>query len=494
MNDHILDLTSGFTGGTQAKWRALTDKVLRGADFAETLVRVTEDGIVRGPLFTDAPETDAPENAGIGKVEIPHLAGRPWHITSEIDHPDIEHANSDMLADLNGGVSALSLRIDPVGESGIAVRDRSDLQRLLSGIMTDLVPIALTPSPDNFAVAALLAEHFQDRPELADIHISLGYAPLTDGGDKILDIAGWVKANAPHWKAISIDASSVHEAGATQAQELAYMLSRAVSYTKRLKSCGFTADDIFSLTDIYLASDQDGHMGIVKLRAAHLLWAKMAESFGASDTACTIRATSSRRMLSKIDPWSNLLRLGGAAFGAVCGGADYITTLPFTQPLGLATSFARRIARNQQILLMEESRLGQVNDPASGSYTHETLTHELAKTAWGLFQDMEKLGGWADAQDWFQEQIKSAHEMRMAKIENGEILLVGVNQFTKPDVRKAEILPRPKTKTKSGTEINTDDFTTAIGQAKDGYLLPLSRQISTFKPVRLSEIIEGDAS
>lgn len=489
MTDHILDLADGFTCGTKAQWRTLTEKTLRGADYVETLVRRTEDDIVRGPLFTDAPE-----NTGVAKGKTPHLAGRPWHITSEIDHPDIEQANGDILSDLNGGVSALSLRIDPTGKDGITVRDRSDLQRLLSGVMTNLVPISLVPSANNFHTATLLAEHFQNRADLADIHISFGFTPTQNDSQKSADLAHWVKTNAPHWQAFSIDSASVHEAGATQAQELAYMLSYAAHTIRDLQTHSFKVGDILSLIDVHLASDQDGHMGIVKLRAARMLWAQMAEGFGTRNTTCIIHATSSRRMLSKMDPWSNMLRLSEATFGAVCGGADYITTLPFTQPLGLATSFARRIARNQQILLMEESHLGQVQDPASGSYTHETLTNELAKTAWGIFQEMEKLGGWADAQEWFHTQIKSAHKNRVAKITSGETLLVGVNQFTKPDVRKAEILPRPKAKTKSGSEISTNNFADSIGQVKDGFLLPLAQQESLFSPVRLSETIEGDAS
>jgi methylmalonyl-CoA mutase len=487
MNNHILDFTAGFTGGTQAQWQALTEKALRGADFTETLVRRTEDGIVRGPLFTDAPE-----NTGVSKSEIPHLAGRIWHTTSEVDHPDIDHANADILADLNGGVSALALRTDPTGKDGIAVRDRSDLHRLLSGVMANLVPIAVVPSAHNFETAALLAEHFQNDSQLTDIHISLGISPL-ENTQRLASITSWLKTNAPHWKAMSIDAARVHEAGATQAQELAAMLSQAVSVIRKLQAHNVNVDDVLSLMDIHLASEQDGHMGIIKLRATRMLWAKMAESFGAKNTNCTVHATSSRRMLSKMDPWSNMLRLSGATFGAVCGGADYITTLPFTQPLGLATPFARRISRNQQILLMEESHLGHVADPASGSYTHETLTYELAKNAWGLFQEMEKLGGWDAAQDWFKKQIKSAHQTRMAKIQSGESLLVGINQFTKPDVRKAEVLPRPKIKPKSGSEINTDNFAEAVAQIKDGHLLPLRQQDNPFKPVRLSEVVEGDA-
>ena len=493
MTDHILDLAAGFECGTKAQWRALTDKALRGADFAKTLVRYTEDSIQRGPLFTQVPVDTA-----IQKTNIPHLSGRPWHITAEIDHPSIAHANKDLLAELEGGASAVALRIDPAGKDGIALRDRSDLQRLLSGVMCELVSLSLVPSADNFYLAALLTQYFQNRADLTDIHLSLGVGTnICD--KKLAGLALWVKAHAPHWKAVSIDAATIHEAGATPAQELAAMLSQAVCMIRRLQALDFAVDDILPLMDVHLASDQDGHMGIVKFRAARLLWAKMTESFGASDTTCTMRVTSSRRMMSKMDPWSNMLRLGGATFGAVCGGAEYITTLAFTQPLGLATPFARRSARNQQLLLMEESHLGQVKDPASGSYTHETLTYELAQTTWGLFQDMESLGGWATAQNWFKGQISAAHKTRMAKIDNGETLLIGVNQFTKPDVRKAEILPRPTIKVKSGpdkfgAEINTDNFADAIAQINDGKLLPLARRESPFKPVRLSETAERQVS
>lgn len=484
--DAVTLFANGFECGTASQWRAMTDNSLRGADFEKTLVSYTEDGITRGPLFTDVPKTPV-----YPKPTIPHLAGRPWHITAEIDHPDIDQANKDILADLEGGASALTLCIDPTGKDGIAVRDRSDLQRLLSGVIANLVPLSLVPSADNFHAAALLAEHFQDHDALADIHVSLGVTAATNAKQRT-DSALWVKAHTPHWKAISIDAASIHEAGATKAQELAAMLSQAVTVIRDLQDHDFPVDDILPLMDVHLASDQDGHMGIVKFRAARTLWAKMAESLGAAVTACTLHATSSRRMMSKMDPWSNMLRLGEASFGAVCGGANYIITLPFTRPLGLATSFARRIARNQQLLLMQESHLGHVTDPAGGSYTHETLTYELAKTAWTLFQDMEARGGWHGAQAWFKKQIKSAHKSRMAKITGGEILLVGVNQFVKPDVRKAAILPCPTIKLKSGKDIDADNFTDAIAQVKEGYLLHMKEKTSQFTPVRLSETAEGD--
>lgn len=474
MNDHILDLADGFTCGTNAQWRALTEKALRGVDYAETLVRYTEDGIQRGPLFTDTPKS-----TGMAKGEIPHLAGRPWHITAEIEHPDIKHANKDILADLDGGVSALSLNIDPNGKRGIALRNTSDLQRLLSGVIDTLVPIDLVPGTGNFETAALFAAHYQNHKNLGDIHLSLGYVPGPDDEDKMLPLCQWTLANVPHWKALTVNGAALHQDGASAAQELAFMAARAVSYLRPLVQA-HGIDKALSLIDVRLAADQDAHFNIIKLRTARLIWSKLASSFGADSdqTDMSLRAVSSMRMLGTKDPWANLLRLSSAGFGAVCGGADYITLLPFTRTIGLPTSFARRMSRNIQLLQMEETHLGHVQDPAHGSYTHETLTHGLAEKSWELFQQIEAKGGYFEAFDWFMQTVKQTEKTRNKKIESGEILLVGINQFVKDDVRKAETLPQPKIKPRKGDVITATDFGTAIEQAKDGCLLPLKGDAS----------------
>ncbi len=488
MNEHILNLADGFDTGTRTSWRALAEKTLRGADFGETLVRRSADGIKRGPLFTYAPAS-----GGIMRGKPAHLARRGWHVAPVIDHPDIDHANRDILADLEGGASALRLQLDASGENGIAVGTRQGLQRLLSGVYANLVPIHLSPSPDNFEAAAVLAGLYKDHGNLGNIHLGFGYTPEADSMDKLVSMAKWVHSHAPHWKAFSINAARPHEAGATTAQELAYMLCTAVAYINILLESGLKIDEILPLMDVHVAVSGDGHWGICKLRAARMLWASMAASYGASDTGCTIHATTSRRMLSKLDAWSNMLRLGGATFAGICGGADYITTLPFTEPLGLATPFARRIARNTQLLFMEESRLGQVNDPANGSYTHESLSRTIASSAWDIFQNMERRGGWPKAAKWFAAQVDQAAKHRNQRILSGEIKLVGVNQFARPDVREAQVLPRPAIKPKPGSPIDTDDFAAAITQTQDGRILPQAKRPDMFKPIGLCEPFEtGD--
>ncbi|PHR94059.1 MAG: hypothetical protein COA69_00230 [Robiginitomaculum sp.] len=484
MNEHTTKLAKEFKPSGEAEWRTLAETALRGADFETALIKHTEDGLELGPLFT---ENTSRETAHICKSNVPFLAGRPWHITPRIDHPDIKQANTDALDDLNGGASALNLKIDPSGANGVALQHLSDIQRLLSGVHTDLVPINLAPSEHNFETAILFCAHSE--PETS--HLSLGYAPIAPNVEKMTSLAKWVHDHAPHWKALSVNAALTHEAGATPAQELGFMAFQTASYLRVLIQNGFAVEDACALIDVHLASDQDGHQGIIKFRAAHALWAKIVESFGANNTRCTLHVHTSERMLSKADPWANLLRINAASFAAVCGGADYITTLPFTQPLGLATSFARRIARNIQLLQMEESHLGHVQDPAHGSFMHEALTQTLCAKSWEIFQHMESLGDIEAAHNWLKIQIDAAHALRTQKLQDGDILLVGINQFTKSDIRKAKTLPRPNNKPVSSDVINTTNITQAIDQAKAGKSIPAHNNISAFPPVRVAEGFEA---
>lgn len=470
MTQPIQKLASEFIDGENtsqySEWRSLAEKTLHGADFESALVRKNEDGLTLGPLFTHANSS-----VRVAKNTTPRLAGRPWHITAHINHPDIEHANQDIMEDLAGGASALSLHFDPSGKSGIATRNLSDLHRLFSGVHADLVPIQLVPG--TFEQSALLAAYFQNHKDIDNIHLSLSY-PCDGDTDKLLSITKWVNEHAPHWKAVTINCAAIHEMGASPAQELAYMLSKAVSVLRPMVEA-YGIETALKLIDVRLASDQDAHFGIIKFRATRLLWAKISEAFGASpkNHNLGLHAVSSGIMLAKSDPWANILRLNAACFGAVCGGANSVSLYPFTFLNGLATPFARRISRNLQLMQMEETRLGHVSDPAHGSYMHETLTYNLATKAWDIFQQIETLGGWQSGCEWFKEEVSMTNDTRQQKIENGEILLVGVNQFTKADVRKADVLPRPAIKQRSGKMIDSNEFETAISQANDGHLIPL---------------------
>lgn len=359
-------LLNDFPDRTREDWRALAEKGLRGAAF-ETLQSQTEDGLARGPLFDEAnrPEDHnaAPRNGA------PLLTGRPWHICAPVMDPDGAFANEQLLADLKGGASAVRIM------NGTFER-KADLKRLLEGVFLDHVPVIFAPESDAAQFAA----------ELNALHNT----PVTLG----LDPLGELPMIPDGWRAFTANATAIHDAGGTDALELAgFAATAAESFRKH-------GHKVHHHMSALLAVGPDAHLNIVKIRAARRLYAAVAGAFGIDTPTLPIHVITSQRMMQSTDAWTNMLRTMSAGFGAVTGGADYITVRPFTDAinergdkLGDATPFGYRTARNQQLLMMEESHLGQVQDAAYGSYFHERLTEDLAQAAWSKFQQIETGGG-----------------------------------------------------------------------------------------------------
>lgn len=366
-----LRLTDDFPAPSETDWKALVEKGLRGAEF-ESLTRQTDDNLVRGPLTTS---NDLPENISpLPRAGAPLLEGRPWHITAPVRDPDIAHANKQMLENLRGGASAVRLQLGPHGY-GLNLKTSSDWKKLFDQVHTDLIPISIAPTCNRHLLSIL-----QSIPSLKKAHINLGLGLQQDSA-LIKHIAAEVPST---WNLITIGTSKNHNFGNTEAQELGEMAHEA-AMVFRFLGAEIAARHIV----VELSVNQDAHLNIAKIRAARRIYARIAESFGIKNTKLRLHAVTSERMMQSIDPWTNMLRLMSATFGAIVGGADSITTHPFTQPLGLATSFGHRISRNMQLMLMEESQLGQVKDAAYGSYFHERMTENLAQKAWKIFQISE---------------------------------------------------------------------------------------------------------
>lgn len=498
MGNTIHTFTNNFTTSTRQDWMALAEAGLKGRKFEDALERRTDDGIVRGPLSTQdhlpASLTRLTRNSDI------HLEGRDWHIAAPVRDPDIAYANSQALRDLKGGASALRISLDTSGEGGTAVRSVNDLKRLFEGIHTDLIPISIAPG-DNAKYAALLAAH----TPWHEVSISLGMSPLAyaltqgvapDLRDTLQAVI-WIRENAPTWKAITINAAAVHEAGGTEAQELAYLAGAGAAYMRALIEKGLSPDEAAGLIAAELACDQDGHLGIAKLRAARHIWAQITESFGCTDSPrnLSIHAVTSLRMMTKADPWTNMLRIMAAGFGAVIGGADFVTTRPFTDALGLATPFGHRTARNMQLLMQEESHLGQVADPAHGSYFHEQMTSLLAETAWALFQDLERRGGLEleDARADLIRYIQIANRKRNSQLARKDKALLGVSLYPAQTPRPAEIRRAPQNLKGSAAPLMIKPgFKGILEGAQSGYALPaLSVSApAALPPIRLSTAFE----
>jgi len=366
-----LNLKSDFPEITNEEWRNLVEAGLRATTYAD-LLRKTEDGLSRGPLMTEAdrPKSTVP----LTRTQLDNQDKRPWHIAAPVRGKDLKHANTQLLDDLEGGASAIRI------ENGDALKNRNDLKRLLEGVFTDLVPLQITPNSNN----AACMEFAKSVTPLTKSTIWVGLDPQQD---KSVILDNLSEAPKP-WKLMTLAPRDVHERGGTDVQELAIM---AAHLTEAMREYG--PDIVCRHMVIELAADQDTHLTISKFRASRRIIQRIAEAFGVNGSAIPICAVTSLRMMQTEDAWTNLLRVMSAGFGAILGGADMVTTRPFTDGLGQATPFAHRIARNMQLMMMEESHVGQVSDAGHGSFWHEHMTEEIAQAAWRNFKNIEQKGG-----------------------------------------------------------------------------------------------------
>jgi methylmalonyl-CoA mutase len=356
-------------------------------------------------------------------------------------------ANGTLLLALTEGVSALVLQ---VGEPGVPA---AELDRLLEGVFLDLVPVVLEVSgagPEHLtaeyltAADAVLAQLTDlDDDQRSRLSVDLGADPLTaplsgrsaPSVADVVAVAAKVTGYDGGVRAITVDGPAFHDLGASASWELAGSIAAAVGYLRLLGESGIAARDALRQISFRFAADDDQFMTIAKLRALRQLWARVAEVVGEPNAAAArLHAVTSLPMMAQRDPWVNMLRTTLAAFSAGVGGADTVLVHPFDVAIaggfpGTAASFARRIARNTQLLLLEESHVGRVLDPAGGSWFVEDLTKALAEQAWKHFQDIESRGGFEAARDYVVGQITEVAERRTDDIAHRRTALTGVNEY-----------------------------------------------------------------
>ncbi|MGW1838979.1 methylmalonyl-CoA mutase family protein, partial [Streptomyces sp. NPDC002067] len=238
---------------------------------------------------------------------------------------------------------------------------------------------------------------------------------------------------APGLRALTVDALPYHEAGGSAAEELGCALATGVAYLRALTAAGLDIDTACGQLEFRYAATADQFLTIATLRAARRLWARVTEVCGASPEARAQRqhAVTSPVMMTRRDPWVNMLRTTVAGLSAGVGGADAVTVLPFDASLGLPDAFARRIARNTQAVLLEESHLSKVIDPAGGSWYVEELTDELARAAWAWFQEIEGAGGQAAALDsgLVSGRLAATWQRRSRDLATRREPITGVSEF-----------------------------------------------------------------
>jgi methylmalonyl-CoA mutase len=439
LDGNILPLAEDFPAPTRADWLVLVEKTLKGGS-PEDLVSRTADGIAIQPLYH---AEDAPES--VVRDLRPHDAERPWDLRMATAHPDPTQANAEVLKDLEGGAASVLVKIDPTGERGVAIGSADDMGKALGGVLLDLAPVALDagylgPRAADWLGAlakaapnAPLTFHMDPLSAFAETGASPG--PVEAHLVNAATVGARLAVTYPRASLMLATGRVAHEAGGTEAQELGFMAAAGLAYVKGLRRAGVPMDEAFAKVVLGVSVDGQYFLDIAKVRAARAIWARIVEACEISPVPARIEARSSQRMLTKLDPWTNLIRLTAAGFGAAVGGADAIVLGAFTDALGLPTAFARRQARNTQLILMEESHLGRVADPAGGAWFLESLTHELASAAWTEFQSIEAAGGIIPALDrgLVQAKVAEAREARLAAIAAKDEKILGVTVFRNGD-------------------------------------------------------------
>ncbi|ABA05490.1 heterodimeric methylmalonyl-CoA mutase small subunit [Nitrobacter winogradskyi Nb-255] len=439
-------LAADFAPALAADWRKLVDGVLKGAPF-ERLVGKTYDGLRIEPIYTRA--EGAPPIAG-------RAAATPWRIMQRIDHPEPAQANAQALHDLDNGAGGLTLVFAGAnGARGFGLPPTAKaVARVLDGVFLDAgITIELHIAPQSLGVAFQIADHIRTKgidPAACDIHFGLDpLGACATSGSSTNEWAEIVAAATETAKTLAArgfkgpflvaDGRVIHDAGGSEAQELAFVLASAVTYLRALESAGVVLDDARGMIHARLSTDADQFLTLAKFRALRLLWARVEQACGLAPRPLLIAAETSWRMLTRRDPYMNMLRATVAAFSAGLGGADSVCVLPHTQALGLPDGFARRMARNTQLILLEEANLAKVADPAAGSGGIETLTRELCQKSWALFQDTERAGGAFAAleQNLIQRGVAATRDARQTSVAKRRDVLTGISEF--PDLHETPI-------------------------------------------------------
>ena len=475
-----LRLAADFAPATYEDWRKLVDVALKGAPF-EKLVGKTYDGLTIEPIYPRA--RGATPVAG-------RPAGWPWQIMQRIDHPDAAQANTQAVHDLENGASGLTLVFAGAnGAYGFGLEPTAEaVEKALEGIFVDAgISIELELGPQSRMAAIHLAEYVKRKgldPAACDIRFGLdplgacavwGSSPYS-WPEIVSAVTGGIKGLAEIGSKgpfAAADGRVIHDAGGSEVQELAFVLAGGVAYLRALEQAGVDLEDARGMVYARLSADADQFLTMAKFRALRLLWGRIEQACGLRPKPIYIAAQTAWRMLTQRDPYVNMLRATMATFSAGLGGANAVTVLPHTLALGLPDPFARRVARNTQLVLLQESNLAKVSDPAAGAGGIESLTRQLCEAAWALFQEIENAGGAFAAleRNLIQRRVAATRASREQNIARRKEVLTGATEFP-----------------------NLHEFQVAVLDAKPVVLPPYGEAKFNFDalaPMRLAEPFEA---
>ncbi len=442
------------------RWKSEAEKSLRGAPFEKALVSTTADGVRVEPLYPNADvPAAAPDVAGVpgampytrGNSAVPSPNG--WSIRQEFTNSDPAECNARILEDLSRGVDAIELRLAASSRGagtapGIEAADLAGFSTLLDGVMFEMIGTHCDAGAAAHVPAAALAA-LQGPAGLGTSTGSFGMDPLgalaSDGSlpfslerawTLAADLTRWCADNAPEFRALRASGLPFHNAGATEAWELALAVANGIEMLRQLTRAEITLHDATDAIEFAFASGRDFFVTIAKLRAARTLWARVVEAAGGDDGHAKMQmfVRSSERNRSVRDAWVNMLRGSSETLAAAIGGADSVCTGSWDEAARAPEAFGRRVARNTQLILQSESHIGRVVDPAGGSEYVEHLTAELAKLAWSYVQRIESEGGLAAAlgSGLVRRAIEESATEEGKQIAKRKLSLIGVSEFANP--------------------------------------------------------------
>ncbi|MFP2927081.1 methylmalonyl-CoA mutase family protein [Pyxidicoccus sp. 3LG] len=472
-------------------WRKLVEKDLKGKPFT-SLQSNLEGGLSLQPLYTpqDAPSPVEPPGVAPyvrGTHPLGHTEGG-WTVCQEYAGPEVASTAEALRTDLDRGAQGVWLLLD--APHGVDLKDAATLRQVLAHVPLDRTPVHLEPARDVLGPASMLLQVADTlRVPRESLSGSLGIDPigaLARAGAAKVDVAGTLaKAapmvtsllkEAPRLCVLLVSSRAWADAGATPVQELAWAIATGVEYLRELERAGVSPGDAARSMQFALSVGGQFFPEIARLRAARLLWSKVVAASGGAPEAQTmsLHARTASGTKTKRDPWVNILRATAESFAAVVAGADSVSTSPFDEPLGSPDEQSRRLARNTQLILRDESSLNRVADPAGGSYYLEQFTGEVARAAWAELQRIESLGGMtrALADGHVARAITEAVAARDKAVRTRRLPMVGVSEFPHLGEAPVQRVPHP----------------TAPVAAEGGF--------APLRPVRMAEAFESlrDAS
>lgn len=445
MADSKEKLFSDFSPVTTEQWMEKITADLKGADFEKKLVWRTNEGFKVKPFYRKE-DLEGLKTTDALPGEFPYLRGNKkdnneWLVRQEIRVDDAKEANAKALDILNKGIDSLSFHVK-AKELNAAY-----LETLLEGICAECVELNFSTCQGHVVeLANLLVEYFQKKGyDLNKLHGSINFdylnKMLAKGKEKgsLVDTAkALIAATAalPEYRVINVNALTLNNAGAYIYQELGYALAWGNEYMNQLTEAGIPAATVAKKIKFNFGISSNYFLEIAKFRAGRMLWADIVNSYLAEgDCKCAaqmkIHAETSSFNLTVFDSYVNLLRTQTEAMSAAIAGVDSMTVVPFDKAYETPNDFSERLARNQQLLLKEESHFDKVIDPAAGSYYIENLTVSIAKQAWDLFLSVEDEGGFYAAvkAGKVQEAVNASNKARHEAVAKRKEILLGTNQY-----------------------------------------------------------------